>query len=157
MQNNPNLFEIFKTIFSDSPKSSKSICLEIDVLDTNISKDEITETQLSDIFEILLHMFIYGFKKLNLEFTKESLSILTEYFASVGIKFNIELEEFTTTMFKDPRYLIRYCLIDSSFITEEEPLFISNYQKFNRAKLNEFIATYQFEYESMIFISFDFL
>jgi hypothetical protein len=107
MENNPNIFEIFKTIFSDSPKPSKSICLEIDVLDTQ-NKEEITETQLSDIFEIFLHMFIYGFKKLNLTFTEESMIILKQYFASVGIKFIIEFENFDTVLFKDPRYIKRY-------------------------------------------------
>lgn len=156
MENNPNLYEIFKTIFSDSPKPSKSICLEIDVLDAK-NKDEITETQLSDIFEILLHMFIYGFKKLNLTFTKESISILVQYFASVGINFIIEIVNFDTVLFKDPRYMVRYCMIDQSFIKDDEPLFISNYNKYSRIKLKEFIAVYQYEYESMIFISFDFM
>ena len=79
MENNPNLYELFNTIFSDSPKPPKSICLEIDVLDQK-NINEITETQLSDIFEIFLHMFIYGFKRLNLTFTDESLSILKDYF-----------------------------------------------------------------------------
>lgn len=156
MENNPNLFELFNTIFSDSPKSPKSICLEIDVLDKQ-NKDEITETQLSDIFEIFLHMFIYGFKRLNLNFTEESISILKHYFLSVGIKFNIEIEQFDTILFKDIRYTQRYCLIDSSSITDTEPLFIGNYNKYNRNKLNEYIAIFQFEYESMLFISFDFI
>jgi len=154
MENNPNIFEIFNTIFSESPKSSKSICLEIDVLDTQ-NKDEITETQLSDIFEILLHMFIYGFKKLNLTFTLESMSILKQYFESVGINFIIEIEQFDTNLFNDLRYTHRYCKIDYSLL--EEPVFISNYNKYTKSKLNEFIAVYQYEYESMIFISFNFL
>jgi hypothetical protein len=156
MEHNPNLFEVFNTIFSDSPKQPKTISLEIDVLDT-LNKDEITETQLSDIFEIFLHMFIYGFKRLNLTFTEESISTLKNYFLSVGIKFNIEMEQFDTKLFKDIRYTARYCLIDSTSIKDTEPLFISNYVKYSRSRLNEFIATFQHEYESMIFISFDFI
>jgi hypothetical protein len=156
LETNPNLFEIFNTIFSESPKGPKTISLEIDVLDT-LNKDQITETQLSDIFEIFLHMFIYGFKKLNLTFTEESISTLKDYFLSVGIKFNIEMDQFDTNLFKDIRYTARYCLIDSTSIKEKEPLFISNYMKYSRSKLNEFIATFQYEYESIIFISFDFI
>ena len=156
MQNNLNLYELFNTIFSDSPKSPKSICLEIDVLDKE-NKDEITETQLSDLFEIFLHMFIYGFKKLNLSFTEESLSILKDYFLSVGIKFNIEVEQFDTILFNDMRYKARYCLIDPVSLIDNDPLFISNYNKYNRTKINEFLGVYQFEYESMIFINFDFI
>ena len=156
METNPNLFEIFNTIFSESPKSPKTISLEIDVLDT-LDKDQITETQLSDIFEIFLHMFIFGFKKLNLTFTEESISILKKYFSSVGIKFNIVMEQFDTNLFKDERYVSRYCLIDSKSIEDDEPLFISNYTKYNRNKLNQYTATFQYEYESMMFINFDFI
>ena len=53
--------------------------------------------------------------------------------------------------------MVRYCMIDQSFIKDDEPLFISNYNKYSRIKLKEFIAVYQYEYESMIFISFDFM
>jgi hypothetical protein len=148
----PNIFQIFETIFSDDPKPPKSISLEIDVLD---SGEELTETQLSDIFEIHLHMFIYGFKRLNLTFTEESLYILKQYFLSIGIKFNIDIEQFDTKLFKDLRYLIRYCIIDG--VSNESPVFISNYNKFPRNKLKEFIAVYQDEYESMLFLSFDFI
>lgn len=154
MQN--NIFEIFNTIFSEEPKLPKSICLEIDVLDS-VNQDQITEIQLSDIFEIFLHMFIYGFKKLNLSFNEESIFILKQYFASLdpSVKFNIDIKQFETNLFKDPLYLCRYCVIDPSFIVDDQPLFISNVNKFNRTKLNQYIAVYQDEYESMIFISFD--
>jgi hypothetical protein len=156
MEINPNLYELFNTIFSDSPKTPKSICLEIDVLDKE-NKDEITETQLSDLFEIFLHMFIYGFKKLNLTFTQESMSILKGYFLSVGIKFNIEIEQFDTILFNDLRYKARYCTIDPLSLSDVEPLFISNYNILNRSKISEFIAAFQYEYESMIFVNFDFI
>lgn len=157
MENNPNIFEVFNTIFSDLPQPPKTISLGINVLDPE-NKDELTETLLSDNFEIFLQMFIFGFKKLNLTFTEESLSKLKDYFLSleIGIRFKIEIEQFDTILFKDPRYVKRYCVIDSASINELEPLFISNYNKYTRNNLNEFIAVFQYEYESMIFISFDF-
>jgi hypothetical protein len=102
-------------------------------------------------------MFVYGFKRLNLTFTEESMTILKDYFLSVGIKFNIEIEQFDTILFNDIRYKARYCLIDPMSLTDDEPLFISNYQKYERSKMNQFIATFQYEYESMIFINFDFI
>jgi hypothetical protein len=152
-----SIFELFETIFSEDPKPPKSISVEIDILDT--SNTSVSETQLSDNFEILLHMFIYGFKKLKLTFSEESLSILKKYFASLdpSINFNIEIEPFDSALFGNIRYAKRYCKIDSSFINSDDVLFISNYNQINRNNLNEFIAVYQDEYESMIFINFDFL
>jgi len=70
-----SIFQLFETIFSEDPKPPKSISVEIEVLDYN--------KEISDNFEILLHMFIYGFKKLKLTFSEESLSILKKYFASL--------------------------------------------------------------------------
>jgi len=152
MENNPNLFEIFENIFSDSPKPSKSICLQIDVLENK----DISQTQLSDIFEILLHMFIYGFKKLRMGFTEESLSLLKQYFESVGVKFIIDIKQFDPILFKEPCYMVRYCKVES-LIEDEDPIFIENYNKFTRTKLSDYIAVYQDEYESLIFISFELL
>jgi hypothetical protein len=158
MENNPNIYEVFNIIFSDSPQPPKTISLGIDVLDPQ-NNDQITNMQLSDNFEIFLQMFIYGFKKLNLTFTHESLSVLNGYFASLeyGIKFNIEIEQFDTNLFKDPRYIKRYLIIDPASINEPEPFFIGNFNKFSRTRLNEYIAVFQYEYESMIFINFDFI
>ena len=140
MQN--NIYETFNQIFSDSPKEPKSIFLEISVIE-NV---ESTETNTSDIFELLLNMFVYGFNKLNLSYTKESVSILKQYFESVGFKFNIEIEQFDTILFKDLRYLQRYCSIDSSFSSflssnDNKPIFIMNAnQSLHRNNLNQFIA-----------------
>jgi hypothetical protein len=150
----PNIFQIFETIFSDAPKAPKSISLDIEILDKVDNTDQLTEIQLSDVFEIYLHMFIYGFKKLNLTFTEESMYVLKQYFLSIGVKFNIDIEQFDTKLFNDIRYLLRYCVIDLKL--DEEPVFISNYNKFPRNKLMEFLAVYQDEYESMVFLSFDF-
>jgi hypothetical protein len=146
-----SIFELFETIFSEDPKPPKSISVEIEVLDYN--------KEISDNFEILLHMFIYGFKKLKLTFTEESLDILKKYFASLdpSIKFNIEIEQFDSALFGDIRYVKRYCKIDPSSLESNDVLFISNYNQLIRNNLNEFIAVYQDEYESLIFINFDFL
>ena len=84
-----DISEMFNNIFSDSPKEPKSIFLEINVLDP-LKNEEITEIQTSDIFEFLLNMFVFGFNKLNLSYTLESVQILKSYFASIGFKFNIE-------------------------------------------------------------------
>jgi len=146
-----SIFQLFETIFSEDPKPPKSISVEIEVLDYN--------KEISDNFEILLHMFIYGFKKLKLTFSEESLSILKKYFASLdpSIKFNIEIEPFDCALFGNIRYANRYCRIDSSSLESDDVLFISNYNQISRNNLNEFIAVYQDEYESIIFINFDFL
>jgi hypothetical protein len=53
----------FEKIFSEDPKPPKSISLEIDVLEN----ENQTETKISDIFEICLHMFVYGIKYKKLE------------------------------------------------------------------------------------------
>ena len=150
-----DIYEIFNTIFSEPPKQPKSIFLELSVLDQSI-----VDTQLSDIFEFLLNMFVYGFNKLNLSFTLESVEILKSYFASIGFKFNIEIEQFDTILFNDLRYKNRYCTIETSFLSEiqdNKPYFIMNYNKLSRNNLNEFIAVFQYQYESLNFISFEFI
>jgi len=149
-----SIFDLFEVIFSYEPKPVGSICLDVDIL---AEGESVSIAQLSDIFEIYLHMFIYGFKKLNLTFTENSMAILKEYFASLNpsVKFNIEIEPFDTALFGDLRYSQRYCVIDSP-LTKGDPYFIGNFNKFNRTKLNQFVAVYQDEYESMVFLSFDF-
>lgn len=152
-----DIYETFNNIFSESPKEPKSIFLELNVLDP-LKNEEVCEKQISDTFEFLLNMFVYGFNKLNLSFSLESVEILKSYFASIGFKFNIEIEQFDTILFNDMRYKCRYCTIETSFLGQNQdnkPYFILNRNDFNRTKLNEFIAVYQYEYDSMNFISFD--
>jgi len=148
MQN--NLFQIFDTIFLEQPKPPKSIFLEIDILNNQNTHDP--STKVSDIFEIFLNMLIYGFKKLNLDFTPDNILILQRYFNSVGVKLNIEYELFDTILFKDPRYVNRYCLIDQIDFT-----FIMNVFQKPRNNLHEFIATYQLDYEYLLFIQFEYI
>jgi len=152
---NSNIFDFFDKIFSKPPQPENSIKLELEIVN---NKDK-TETELSDIFEILLHMFVYGIKKLSLTFNPESINLLKQYYQSIGIKLDIEITQFDTILFKSSRYLARYCVIDPSsiFSNLNEAIFIMNHNKFNRSRLYQYIAVYQDEYESMIFINFDFI
>jgi hypothetical protein len=146
------IYETFKTIFSELPKSPKSIFLEINLLDNQ-------ETQVSDVFEFLLNMFVYGYNKLNLSINSESITLLKQYFASIGFNFNVEIEQFDTKLFNDLRYKYRYCSIETSSLLSQEPsdkpYFIMNANSIYRNSLNEYVASYQDEYEYMVFISFN--
>ena len=143
----------FDKIFSEDPKPPKSISLEIDVLEN----ENQTETKISDIFEICLHMFVYGIKYKKLEFIPEHLAELKKYFNSVSLDFIIEVEDFDTSLFNDLRYTQRYCTIDPDSFNTEYPMFITNARIFTRSKLPEWIATYQLDYESMFFICFKYI
>ena len=150
MQN--NIFNLFDNIFSDSPKPPKSILLEIDILDSNST--EISSTKLSDIFEIFLHMLVYGFNKLELNFSMENINLLNKYFNSVGVNILIDFEIFDTILFKDSRYVNRYCIITD---IEDEAFFMMNAKNQEYTNLKELIGVYQLEYEYLIFIRFDFI
>jgi hypothetical protein len=89
-------------------------------------------------------------------FTEESLSLLKQYFESVGVKFIMDIKQFDPILFKEPNYIVRYCKVES-LLEDEDPIFIENYNKFTRTRLSDYIAVYQDEYESLIFISFDLL
>ena len=146
--------DFFQTIFSSEPAPPKSINFQIDV----IYNDTPVETQLSDIFELLLNMLIYGIRYLNLSFDTTDVILLKRYFKSIGIDFLIETEPFDTELFKDFRYITRYCTIDPIvFSMDYRPFFIMNVHKFPKTKLNDWVATYQLEYESLIFIKFNYL
>jgi hypothetical protein len=140
--------DFFKTIYSTDPATPKSINFQIDVIDN----DTPVNTQLSDIFELLLNMLIYGIRYLNLSFETDDVLLLKRYFNSIGIDFSIETEPFDTALFKDIRYITRYCSIEPVVF-----YFIMNANKFPKTKLNEWVATYQLEYESLIFIRFNYL
>jgi len=149
-----NINETFNNIFSEPIKAPKSIFFEI-VLEDN------KKTEVSDIFECLLNMYVYGFKKLNLSFTEDSIFQLKPYFLSIGINFNVEFIPFDTGLFNDPRYKYRYCSIEtSSFLSNEEldkPYFMLNANQTSKSELKYFYATYQNEYEYLIFLSFDYI
>jgi hypothetical protein len=148
MDNFDKIEDFFKTIYSTDPAPLKSINFQIDVIDNDTPVD----TQLSDIFELLLNMLIYGIKYLNLSFETTDILLLKRYFNSIGIDFLIEIEPFDTNLFKDSRYVTRYCTIDPVVYC-----FIMNVNKFPKTKLNEWVATYQLEYESLIFIRFNYI
>ncbi len=150
-----NIYEKFDEIFSQPPQPPKSIFLQLDVLSPD-SNSNIIDTNLDDIYEFLLNMFIYGFKKLNLDFNFESMNIIKKYFESIGIKISVELEDFDTILFKDPRYIYRYCTISDVSFKEESPFFFMNTNKINRSKLKEYIGVFQLDYLYLCFISFDY-
>jgi hypothetical protein len=149
-----DIYTTFNTIFSEGPKPPKSIFLEI-ILEDN------KKTEVLDIFECLLNMYVYGFKKLNLSFNEDSMFVLKPYFLSIGIKINIELVQFDTALFNDPRYKYRYCSIENKlFLSNEEPetpFFVLNANQLPKSELNHFYATYQYEYEYLIFLSFEYI
>jgi len=154
---NSTIYDFFDKIFSEPPQPKNSIRLQLEILNNNNTNK--TETELSDIFEILLHMFVYGFKKLALTFNSESINLLKQYYESINIKLDIETAKFDTILFKSSQYLARYCVIDPSSIFSDlnEAIFIMNHNQFNRSRLYQYIAVYQDEYESLIFINFDFI
>jgi len=140
------IYETFNMIFSELPKTPKSIFLEI-----NLSDNE--DTKLSDVFEFLLNMFVFGFNKLNLSINSESITLLKQYFASIGFTFNIEIEQFDTALFNNIRYKNRYCSIETKSIFGQN--FMMNANQIQRNSLNQYIATYQDEYEYLVFIFFN--
>jgi hypothetical protein len=147
-----SIFDLFETIFAEDPKPPKSILLEIDILDSN-SCTEISSTKISDIFEIFLHMLVYGFNKLELNISIENINLLNKYFNSVGINILVEFELFDTILFKDPRYVNRYCIVNNL----SSSYFMMNVKNQQYNNLNELIAIYQIEYEYLVFIRFDFI
>lgn len=145
-----NIYDTFNSIFSDSPKPPKSIFLEI-ILDNN------EKTEVSDIFECLLNMFVFGLHKLNIPVNEDSFSQLKPYFESIGIKFIVEFIPFDTGLFNDPRYKYRYCSIDTNLNeSSDKPNFILNANQIPKTELKHFYATYQYHYEYLIFLSFTF-
>ena len=77
--------DFFKTIFSTDPAPPKSINFQIDVIDNDTPVD----TQLSDIFELLLNMLIYGIRYLNLSFETDDILLLKEEVISCESEFSI--------------------------------------------------------------------
>jgi hypothetical protein len=98
---NNNLIELAKLIFEGEPKDPNSIQMQYE--DYN---------SIEDIFEVLLHIFIYGFKikKLNLD----TIHTLIPYFRSICVNLKVEKIEYSELVFlTDPRYKERYCNISS--------------------------------------------
>jgi hypothetical protein len=103
-----NLIEFAKLIFTDEPKAPYSIQMELDEYDS-----------LEQIFEILLHIFIYGVKIKNLNFN--NLYELKPYFKSIGADFDLKKIEYSEIEYlTNPKYLKRYCIISSYTFTDQD-------------------------------------
>jgi ABC-type transport system substrate-binding protein len=98
---NNNLIELAKLIFDDKPKDPFSIQMELDNYDS-----------IESLFEVLLHIFIYGYKIKKLDVS--TIHTLKDYFKAIGVNFNIEIIPYSEYEFlTNPKYLTRYCNISS--------------------------------------------
>jgi hypothetical protein len=94
-----NLIDLAKLIFEGEPKSDYSIQLELE-----------NYNSLEDLFEVLLHIFVYGYKLKELDVS--SISKLIPYFRSIGVNFHLETIPYSEYEFlTNPKYLQRYCVI----------------------------------------------
>jgi len=102
---NNNLIELATLIFDSEPKNKYSIQMELDNYEC-----------IEDLFEVLLHLFIYGFKLKNL--TVENINSLKPYFHSIGVNFMVDIIPWSEYEFlTNEKYLNRYCSIaESSFL-----------------------------------------
>ena len=74
-----NLIDLAKLIFEGEPKSDYSIHLELE-----------NYNSLEDLFEVLLHVFVYGYKIKELDVS--TIHKLIPYFRSIGVNFHDGLE-----------------------------------------------------------------
>jgi len=96
-----NLIDLAKLIFNEEPKQPYSIQMEYDNYES-----------IESLFEVLLHLFIYGYKikQLNLS----NINDLKDYFKAIGVNFKLEIIEYSEYEFvANPKYLTRYCNIGS--------------------------------------------
>jgi len=97
-----NLIELAKLIFDDIPKEPYSVQMELE----NFNSQE-------ELFEVLLHLFIYGYKikKLNVN----TIEDLKPYFKCIGVNFNLEIISYSELeFFTNEKYLNRYCNISNT-------------------------------------------
>ncbi len=97
-----NLIDLAKLIFTEHPKNPYSIQMDLDEYNS-----------LDDLFEVLLHLFVYGFKLRKLSIN--NISLLKEYFKAIGVNFEVETIPYSEYEFlTNPKYLNRYCSIPHS-------------------------------------------
>ena len=103
-----NLIELAKLIFTEIPKDPYSIQMDFNDYNT-----------LEDLFEVLLHLFVYGFKLRNLSIN--NIYLLKDYFKDIGVNFNVQTIPYSEYEFlTNPLYLNRYCNIaQSSFLNTD--------------------------------------
>ena len=103
-----NLIELAKLMFEDSPKDAYAIQMQYESYDC-----------IEDLFEVLLHLFIYGYKIK--EMNVNNINELKPYFKSIGVNFSIEMLPYSELEFvANERYLTRYCnIMPRSFVDYE--------------------------------------
>jgi hypothetical protein len=150
---NNNLIELANVIFKDPLKDPFSVQIEL----TEFNSQE-------DLFEVLLHLFIYGYKlkKLNIN----NITDLKPYFRCIGVNLNIEIIPYSELDFLiNEKYLTRYCNISGHTFEDYElnnVKFILSRNFKETTKIENMYACYVHEInnnfdESFIsFISFDF-
>jgi hypothetical protein len=148
-----NLIDLAKLIFDDKPKEPYSIQMEFDNYDS-----------IESLFEVLLHIFVYGYKIKKLNVT--TIHELKDYFKAIGINFKIDVIPYSEYEFlTNPKYLTRYCNInrlsfDNYDLNKVGFILSRNYK--SAESIDKLIASYVHEIpndfnESFIsFISFDY-
>lgn len=97
-----NLIELANLMFKGEAKPPYSIQMELNDYEC-----------LEDLFEVLLHLFIYGFKIR--ELSVHEINSLKEYFSAIGVNFNVEVIPYSEYEFlTNHKYLSRYCNVASS-------------------------------------------
>ena len=150
---NDNLIELANVIFKDPIKDPFSVQIEL----TEFNSQE-------DLFEVLLHLFIYGYKlkKLNIN----NITDLKPYFRCIGVNLNIEIIPYSELDFLiNEKYLTRYCNISEHTFEDYElnnVKFILSRNFKETTKIENMYACYvheinnNFEESFISFISFDF-
>lgn len=140
-----NLVDLAKLIFDDTPKPPFSIQMELDDYECQ-----------EDLFEVLLHLFIYGFKLKKL--SVNSISDLKPYFKSIGVNFNVEIIPYSEIEFlTNPKYLTRYCSIAGSSFDDYDLnnigfMLSRNYKTVD--KIDNMVAVYVHEIQNNFDLSF---
>jgi hypothetical protein len=102
MESDNNLIELAKLIFESDPKPPYSIQMQIEDYEC-----------IEDLFEVLLHLFIYGFKLK--EINVQNINSLKPYFHSIGVNFVVDIIAWSEYEFlTNKKYLDRYCSIGAS-------------------------------------------
>lgn len=148
-----NLIEFAKLIFDGESKAPYAIQMQFDDYES-----------IESLFEVLLHLVVYGMKMKNL--TISNINNLKPYFNSIGVNFNVNMIEYSEYEFlTNEKYLKRYCNISQRTFQDDDInnlqfILSRNYTTVN--KIENIIGCYVHEIpnnfnESFIaFINFDF-
>lgn len=102
-----NIIELANLIFQDEPK--EPYCIQIEIENYN---------SVEDLFEVILHLFIYGMKMKNISI--HNINDVKPFFRAIGIDFNLKIIEYSEYEFlTNPLYLERYCNIAPSTFSDQ--------------------------------------